>query len=80
MIKKQCQKFGIFAEFISINELMVPSSGLDGARKIIKNKPIRFGYKVWMLCGSTGFRNLAFYCGKESDRKSPLGSYVVKKC
>ena len=32
-----------------------------------------------MLCGSTGFRNLAFYCGKGSDRKSPLGSYVVKK-
>ena len=59
---------------------MVPYRGLYSARQLIKNKPIRFGYKVWMLSGSTGFPyNFAIYCGKECDREGPLESYVVKQ-
>ena len=79
-LKKQCQQFGVFDEFISIDESMIPYRGLHSARQFIRNKPIRFGYKVWMLCGSTGFPyNFEIYCGKQSDRKTPLGQYVVDK-
>ena len=70
----------LFDEFISIDESMVFYRGLHGARQFIKNKPIRFSYKVWMLCGSIGFPyNFAIYRGKESDREGPSGSYIVKK-
>ena len=80
MIKKQCQQFSIIDEFISIDESMVSYRGLHSTRKFIKNKPIRFGYKVWMLCGSTGFPyNFAIYSGKESDREGPLRSCVCQK-
>jgi len=79
-LKNQCQQFGVFDEFISVDESMVPYKGLHSARQFIKNKPIRFGYKVWMLCGSTGFPyNFEIYCGKQNDRKSSLGQYVVNK-
>ena len=81
ILKKQCQQFGIFDEFISINESKVSYRELHSARQFIEIKPIRFGYKVWMFSGSTGFPcNFAIYRGKESNRESPLGSYVVKKC
>ena len=80
MLKKQCQQFTIFDEFINIDESMIPCRRLYSARKFIRNKPIRFGYKVWMFCGSTSFPNtFAIYRGKKSNGEGSLRSYVVKK-
>ena len=67
MLKKQCQQFTIFNEFIRIDESMVLYRELHSARKFIKNKPTKFDYKVWMLCGLTGFSyNFAIYCSKKA--------------
>jgi hypothetical protein len=78
LLRKQCQQFGIFHEFLSIDESMVPYRGLHSARQFIKNKPVRFGYKVWMLCSANGFPyNFEIYCGKDENRKNPLGSHVI---
>ena len=57
---------------------MVPYRVLHSARQFIKNKLIRFGYKLWMLCGSNGFPyKFEIYCGKDETRNTPLGSHVI---
>ena len=61
-----------------IDESMVAYRGLHSARQFIKSKPVRFGYKLWMLCGSNGFPyNFEIYCGKDETRKIPLRSHVI---
>ena len=47
--KKNCLKIGIFLQFLSIDESIVPYRGLHSARQFIKNKAVKFGYKIWML-------------------------------
>ena len=79
MIRSNCQKFGVFHELLSIDESMIPYHGHHSAKQFIRNKPIRFGYKMWMLCGVDGYPyNFSIYCGKEGDSKTrQLGSHVV---
>ena len=48
-------QFDIFHELLSVDELMVPYFGRHSAKMFIKGKPIRFGYKIWCLCGSDGY-------------------------
>ena len=44
----------------------------------IRGKPIRFGYKIWTLCGSDGYPyHLSIYAGKSQDTSKPLGSRVA---
>ncbi|KAF2880811.1 hypothetical protein ILUMI_25368 [Ignelater luminosus] len=42
----------------------------------IKTKPVRFGFKIWMLCGSDGYLyNTDIYHGRSADNnKEPLGT------
>ena len=57
---------------------MVPYRGLHSAKQFITNKPVRFGYKIWMMCSSNGYPyNFEIYCGKYPNRTTPLGSHVV---
>ena len=80
LLKANCQQFGVFHKSLIIDESMVPYRGLHSAKQYIKGKPVKFGYKLWMLCSSDGFPyNFKIYCGKDSSRTSPLGSHVVKK-
>ena len=80
MLREQCQQFGVFDEFLSVDESMIPYKGLHSARQFMRSKPVRFGLKMWMLCGSTGYPyNFEIYTGKEANRKEPLGEYVVNK-
>ena len=78
-LKENCLRFGFFHQFLSIDESMVPYRGLHSARQYIKGKPVKFGYKIWMLCSSDGYPyNFEIYCGKEAKRVTPLGSHVVQ--
>lgn len=45
----------------------------------IRGKPIRFGYKIWAICGNDGYPyKLKLYRGKEQNQpKLPLGTRVV---
>ena len=80
MLRVQCQQFGIFDELLSIDESMIPYRGNYSVRQYMHNKPIKFGYKMWMLCGNTGFPyNFSIYCGKDAERTGPLGAHVVNK-
>lgn len=80
-MNKNFQKWGIFDENLSIDEMMIRYYGRHSLKQFLKGKPIRFGYKFWALCGSGGYcYNFDLYCGKDvSEDSQPLGTRVVKK-
>ena len=62
---------------------MVPYFGRHSAKMFIRGKPIRFGYKIWSLCGIDSYPyHLKIYQGKERNanattQKEPLGTRVI---
>lgn len=54
-LNEKFMQFGIFSRHLSIDEEMVPYFGRHSAKMFIKNKPVRFGFKLWCLCTSTGY-------------------------
>ncbi|XP_045135445.1 piggyBac transposable element-derived protein 3-like [Portunus trituberculatus] len=79
IINENLKKHGIFHQKLSVDESMVPYYGRHSAKMFIRGKPIRFGYKIWALCGNDGYPyRLKLYKGKENDQtKLPLGIRVV---
>ena len=73
------QKFGIFHSHLSIDEMMIRYYGMQSA-KIMKGKPIKFGYQFWCLCSEDRYLyNFAPYLGKENEpNNEPLGIRVIK--
>jgi len=73
-------QFGVWHTDLSIDESMVPYFGRHGIKMFIKGKPIRFGFKLWVLCGADGFPYcLKIYIGKENVAVAdPLGTRVVE--
>ena len=49
------------------------------AKMFIGEKPIRFSFKIWCLCGSDGYPyNIKIYQGKKKKfQDQPLGSRVI---
>ncbi|KRZ71345.1 PiggyBac transposable element-derived protein 3 [Trichinella papuae] len=81
MLNKLLAQFGVFHSLLSVDEAMVPYFGRHSAKMFIRGKPIRFGYKIWMLCGNDGYPyHMSIYQGKdEQASKEPLGTRVVMK-
>ena len=81
MINKSFQQYGIFESKLAIDEMIVRYYGHNSLKQFIRGKPIRFGYKLWAVCGSDGFcYKFDLYCGKEERaelRDQPLGTRVV---
>ena len=74
--------FGIVHEDFSIDESMVPYFGRHSCKQFIRGKPIRFGYKLWVLASCTGLPyHVEIYEGRIPGEKydEPLGTRVVKK-
>lgn len=83
-LSKNLQQFGIWHEKLSIDESMVPYYGRHSCKMFIRGKPIRFGFKVWMLCSSTGYPYaMDIYSGKKSESDNcisgQLGPRVVNE-
>ena len=65
-----CQQFRIFHKKLSIDEGMVPYRGKHLIKQFIRNKPVRFGYKIWFMCGTDGYPyHFQIYKGKETGSK-----------
>ncbi|XP_067646949.1 piggyBac transposable element-derived protein 3-like [Eurosta solidaginis] len=80
MLIGRFQQIGYFHSNLSIDESMIKYFGRHSAKQFIRGKPIRFGYKAWMLASSCGYcYDLDVYCGKNSveARNIPLGASVV---
>lgn len=80
-LNKNFLQWGIFHKELSIDEAMVKYFGHHSSKQAIRGKPIRFGFKDWMLCSSTGYcYKFDTYCGAKQDNESsnlPLGSRVI---
>lgn len=78
-VKTNFRQFGVFQENLSIDEMMVRYYGRHSLKQFIRSKPIRFGYKLWAMCGDDGYCfNFSLYAGKESNQTAePLGTRVV---
>ena len=59
---------------------MAPYYGRHSCKQFIRGKPIRFGYKLWVLASSTGLPyHVEIYEGKPPDAEDiPIGERVVK--
>ena len=68
----------MFHDGLLIEESMVPYYGRHSCKIFIRGKPIRFGYKLWGLCGPDGYPyKLNIYTGKFETRTELLGTSVV---
>ncbi|XP_049829097.1 piggyBac transposable element-derived protein 3-like [Schistocerca gregaria] len=72
----------IFEENLSIDKLIVKYYGRSGLKQFIPGRPIRFGYKLWSLCGASGYCfKFDLHCGKDPEDTTRddllLGSRVV---
>lgn len=63
-----------------IDEEMVPYFGRHSCKMFIKGKPIRFGFKIWAMCSSTGYMYQFMPYGGAStpyDKTVGLGASVI---
>lgn len=83
MFRKNLQQFGFFSSKLSIDESMIKFFGRSIIKQFMRNKPIRFGLKLWCVCSVSGFLfDFDIYCGKGGESHKAmenlnLGSKVV---
>jgi hypothetical protein len=78
LIRKSLGQFGVFSHHLCVDEQMIPFNGRHSCKMFMANKPIRFGYKCWVLCNSNGYPfDFDLYQGASTKRYGPLGSHVV---
>lgn len=80
LLNENLVQFGVWHSDLSVDESMVPYFGRHGIKMFIKGKPIRFGFKLWVLCGVDGFPYcMKIYVGKEiGTNADPLGTRVIE--
>lgn len=72
LLNEGLQQFGVFSEFLSIDERMVRYFGKHGCKMYIKGKPVKFGYKLWMLTSFNGFPYYIIpYQGAKQNKTEP---------
>lgn len=67
---------------LALDESMIKFKGRSTMKQYMPKKPIKRGYKVWMLCDKSGYcLKFDIYTGKSStgNVEKSLGSRVVKK-
>ena len=55
MINESCLQNFIPEKDVSIDESMVPYYGRHGCKQYIQNKPVKFGYKLWVVATPLGY-------------------------
>ena len=80
-IRRKCMKLWMPHEFISVDERMVANKGRYSFRQYIRDKPTKWGMKLWVLADSiTGYTcNFEVYLGKKEKSQFGLGYDVVMK-
>ena len=79
-VNRSLQQFGFFSKYLSIDEQMVPYFDRRSSKMFIRGKPIRFGYKNWVLASSYGYPyKFETYtrASKSKDSSKSLGPQVV---
>ena len=84
IFKQKCKSLYQPKQQISVDERLVKSKHRSGIRQYIKNKPVKFGIKLWVLADSSNGYTCDFniYAGKngnEEPNQNGLGYSVVMK-
>ena len=59
---------------VSIDESMVPYYGRHGCKQYIQNKPVNFGYKLWVAATPLGYAIQFYpYAGKDDNCNKDIG-------
>lgn len=67
-VKFNCANHFVPEQNLSFDESMVKYYGKHSCKQFIRNKPIRFGYKIWCLCTNTGYLlDFEVYQGKNAS-------------
>ncbi|XP_058801271.1 piggyBac transposable element-derived protein 3-like [Phymastichus coffea] len=81
IFKKNAQKFGYFSTALSVDEMMVKLHGRTVLLQFMKDKPARFGIKMWGICSPDGYLfDCDIYCGKGSNIYSTHNDVKLCKC
>ncbi len=80
LLNDKLMQFGVFSKHLSVDEQMVPYFGHHSCKMTIRNKPIRFGFKKWILAGDGYPFNMEIYTGKakSSEADNPLCRLVLQ--
>ena len=79
MLTAQFEETYNYGREVSIDEAMVPLKGRCSMKQYLPMKPVKRGFKVWVLAdGKTGYISmLNFYTGKSSGVAEPgPGSFI----
>ncbi|GBM19898.1 Chimeric ERCC6-PGBD3 protein [Araneus ventricosus] len=80
LLNEALQKFGVFAEHLSIDERMVRYFGRHGCKMYMKGKPVKFGYKLWILSSFDGYPfHIIPYQGAQKENGSENSSERLDK-
>lgn len=68
-MKNQFQEVYVCGESVAVDECVVPFRGWLSIKQYFKDKPVRWGIKLWMLCDSkSGYCfNFDIYSGRDED-------------
>ena len=81
-LNEQCLSNYLPEQTVSIDELMVPYFGRHVCKQLLKNKPVKFGYKLWVAASPLGHPiQFYLYTGKDDifDPDLGLGESVIDK-
>ena len=75
-LKVTTKKFGILYKNLSFVESMVLYFGRHSCKQLIRGKPIRFGFKLWLIGSSMGVHYHVSVCECKEDgaNNEPLGN------
>jgi DNA excision repair protein ERCC-6 len=55
MLNERSLQYFLLQQNLSIDESMIPYYGRHGAKQFIRGKPVRFGFKMWVLATPLGY-------------------------
>lgn len=70
-------------EHLAIDEMMIPFKGRHRAKQYIKNKPKKWGFKMWVRASRNGYvQCFELYGGKKSNVTAlgPVSDMVIRLC
>ncbi|KAF0682270.1 piggyBac transposable element-derived protein 3-like, partial [Aphis craccivora] len=72
------------SEHQAIDEMMIPFKGRNSLKQYLRNKPKKWGFKVWARAGVSGYiYYFEMYQGSDKSKRSkfgPIGDSVLRLC
>ena len=82
IMQRNFLRFEVFLEHLSIDEQIVPCLGHFSTKMYMRNKPVKFGMKIWFFASAQGYPfsfDVYTYTSKDMSSSEPLRERVVNK-